>query len=122
MGYTKKYLSGTYLKWYNTISSYANVKPELNSYSSSISKISSLDWQGEGKEAVSSIVKDIDNSCQKISAEIANNIQKVQKCINAYTNICQLKDKYEEYNKLVDAYNNKIAELNRNKQNTEEVS
>ena len=118
MGYTKKKLEGIYLKWYDTISSYAGVNPVINNYSSPISsKVSSLDWQGEGKESVTGLVNSIDSSCQDLYTAISNTIEKVNLCTGPiYSNLCALKTAYDEYNGLVDAYNAAVAELNKKNQ------
>jgi len=123
MVYAKKKLNEAYSKWRDTVSSYAGVKPKINKMSSSVSsKISSLDWQGEGKESVVGIIGDIDNSCQKIYTEISKNIQTINKCINISNDIEKLENKYKEYNKLVDDYYRALAELEKEKEKNKGAS
>ena len=117
MGYTKKKFEGKYLNWYNTIAANKGIEPEIIEYSPVFSEINSLDWEGESKDSIYGIVKDIDKSCQDLYNNIKKNIDKVKKCTGPlYNSLQQLKDKCDEYNLLVDEYDRALEELRKNKE------
>lgn len=120
MGYVKKNFEGNYLNWYETIS--ANNKiPEIVEYSPVSGNITSLDWQGENKEAVCNIVKSIDETCQSFNKAITSNIEKIKTCTGPLFNKLEsLKNKIEEYNSYVDEYNYALSELNKHKEAEDE--
>ena len=116
MGYTKKKFDGKYLSWYNTIVANKGNNPQISEYSPTQNTVSSLDWQGEGKQAICNSVKTIDESCQSIHQGISNNIDKVKICNGPLFNeLTNLKSKCDEYNSYVDQYDAAIKELERRK-------
>ena len=123
MGFQKRKFEGKYLEWYNTISANSGANPKLDSYSSIGNLVSSMDWQGEGKESICGVVESIDASCEDIYNSIQENIFKVEICTGPLlSSLLQLKNKIEEYNALIDEYYAALAEIERKRlQNHEEV-
>lgn len=123
MGFQKRKFEGKYSEWYNTISANSGANPKLDSYSSIGNLVSSMDWQGEGKESICGVVESIDASCEDIYNSIQENIFKVEICTGPLlSSLLQLKNKIEEYNALIDEYYAALAEIERKRlQNHEEV-
>lgn len=123
MGFQKRKFEGKYSEWYNTISANSGASPKLDSYSSIGNLVSSMDWQGEGKESICGVVESIDTSCEDIYNGIQANIFKVEICTGPLlSSLLQLKNKIEEYNALIDEYYAALAEIERKRlQNHEEV-
>ena len=111
MGYIKKQFEGKYLEWYTIISKNMGDTPEINEYSPVKNNIGSLDWQGENKESVTTIVDSIDKTCQNLYQDISKNINKIKTCTGPlYSDLSTLKSKCEEYNSYVDDYYTALEE------------
>lgn len=104
MSYLKKELNGKYLNWYNILSLNNIIIPSNINYSKISDIIKNLDWEGNGKDAICNNISSFDNTCLNLLNEISYNIQKLQKCSNIFNNLELLKNKYIEYNALIDEY------------------
>ena len=99
MGFQKRKFEGKYSEWYNTISANSGASPKIDSYSSIGNLVSSMDWQGEGKESICGVVDSIDTSCEDIYNGIQANIfKKALEFRNAHIYEC---DDYNEFKEKI---------------------